>query len=449
MLKKWGVLLLGVVAAAAVLIGGASAVSIPIPTPGAHLTDRAAIVKYLAAHGLDAKQFVIQRGARNYAGKHCPGLGWTCTTSKRVVQISFGPNVTQFTCTPSANGEATPPGDCLVVQFSTHAPNSATCIEKISASTADQRCRILQTSSTGSNLASVQQQVDATTGATQSASQDAEVEQDSSTGTNSVQVTQVLNETTTTTAAGLQQQDGYQTVSVLQNAVNGTNNAKVVQSLALKATAQYLPSVTQSQNTNASYPNTAASIVQTSGSGTNVADLNQSHDLDATLTRVTTGSQTQGNPSGGLLGHFDQSSSGLSTVKGVQNELQELHATGVPNLTQTQFGPGYFGSDQGSSPVDRYNITQTSTQNASSPGAFQDDQLYGNCDTTGVCTSNQTITQDGTTHTNTCTAPSCHIGEGSTQDGPGSDTFTCSGVGTELPNCPFPPPPPPPPFSSD
>src|SRR5262245_30582495 len=87
MLKKWGVLLLGASLCAVVLIAGANAVTAPITTPSFDLASKAAVMKYLATHGIDTKKIVIQRGARNYAGPHCPGKGWTCTTSKRVVQI--------------------------------------------------------------------------------------------------------------------------------------------------------------------------------------------------------------------------------------------------------------------------------------------------------------------------------------------------------------------------
>ena len=89
MLKKWGVLLVGALAASAVLIVGRERRHRPVPTPSLDLSNRAAVVKYLASHGIDSKKIVIQRGARNYAGPHCPGRGWTCTTAKRVVQISY------------------------------------------------------------------------------------------------------------------------------------------------------------------------------------------------------------------------------------------------------------------------------------------------------------------------------------------------------------------------
>ena len=179
MLKKWGVLLLGALAASAVLIVGANAVTVPVttPSPSLDLSSRAAVMKYLASHGIDSKKIVIQRawttlnpatgkiviqrGARNYAGLHCPGKGWTCTTSKHVVQISYAMNVTQFTCTPSTDGVSIAPNDCLIVQSSDGAANYAYCTQKIADPTGTQSCAVYQLNTNGVNYASVTQQIDA------------------------------------------------------------------------------------------------------------------------------------------------------------------------------------------------------------------------------------------------------------------------------------------------
>src|ERR1044071_4104166 len=52
------------------------------------LSTRAGVVHYLATLGFDPSGFVIQRGRHNYAGPKCPGKGWSCTRSTRVVQIA-------------------------------------------------------------------------------------------------------------------------------------------------------------------------------------------------------------------------------------------------------------------------------------------------------------------------------------------------------------------------
>ena len=109
MLRKCAVLLPGTLVAALVLIAGASAVMHPFSAPRLELSTRSAVVKHLNSLGVDSKGIVIQRGARNYAGPKCPGPGWTCTKSKRVVQLSNAINVSTFSCTPSAGGSASPP----------------------------------------------------------------------------------------------------------------------------------------------------------------------------------------------------------------------------------------------------------------------------------------------------------------------------------------------------
>ena len=53
----------------------------------ADLSTRAGAWRYLRAVGLDPRHVVIQRGGRNYAGTKCPGTGWTCTTSRQVLQV--------------------------------------------------------------------------------------------------------------------------------------------------------------------------------------------------------------------------------------------------------------------------------------------------------------------------------------------------------------------------
>ena len=60
MLKKWAVLLLCALAAAAVMIAGANAVARPAATPALDLSSRAAVLDYLASHGIDTKGIVTQ-----------------------------------------------------------------------------------------------------------------------------------------------------------------------------------------------------------------------------------------------------------------------------------------------------------------------------------------------------------------------------------------------------
>ncbi len=219
--------------------------------------------------------------------------------------------------------------------------------------------------------------------------------------------------------------------------------------------------VTQTQDGDGSLgPNSNASITQHSTSGANNGILNQSNDLDGTVSKWSNGSQTQGSPTGGLNGHFDQLSTGISTAGGKQVENQNLKVdngngglgdqTPAPGVvSQTQYGPMWRGSPQLSNPNNVYDVDQRSTEQASNATPTQDDRLYGNCDTSGNCTVNELIDQNGTTETNTCSGPTCHTGLFVTTNSDGTHTTTCNGLpSTDSQNvgtCPFPPPPPPPP----
>jgi hypothetical protein len=408
-------------------------------------------VKYLASHGIDSKQIVIQRGARNYAGPHCPGRGWTCTTAKRVVQISYMQNIVQFTCTPSVGGSAVSPNSCLIVQSSTGAANNATCTEKVGDPIGGQTCSIYQLNTTGTNNATVTQQVSVMAGPTQSASQSTDIAQWNGSGSNWAYVSQDLKENQSAllaAAASLtQSQDGQQTTAVSQHSDSGNNNAQVNQSLALTASASGGTSISQLQDTDGSHYNTSAAIYQNDdqfpATGTNNATLSQSNALNASGGKTGSLTQTQGAFTSGIFGHISQFSSGLSTQSSTQNERQLLSAGGVPagQLHQTQIGPLHWEPNQGSDAGDKMSISQTSTQNAT-PSAFQNDRADASCDTSGICTVTQTVTNSGGRGTNSCSAPSCNIGLTVAQTGSseGTGVFPCVG------SCTFPshdPPPPP------
>jgi hypothetical protein len=467
MFGRWGALFLGTLAAA-VLVSSAGArtqVLFPaIDSSAINLATNAGVATFLTSHGIDSKGIVIQRGSHNYAGPSCPGITWACTTAKRVVQFSTRDSNNQFQCTPSTGGSSTAPGDCTIVQFSSGGNNEARCVEQTSDSVgASQHCVIFQTNSTGDNKLEIEQQVDANGGASQDAKQYAGVNQTNGSGSNDAQIQQDLEQSTKDTAGGSQTQNGHQTVSVTQLTDTGDNTARVHQSLAQDATATS-STVVQSQNTDSSSGlNTSAAIKQTSTSGgQNDAHLNQSNQLNGTVSKSSNGTQTQGWSGGGLFGHFDQSSSGLSLVNGSQQERQILKITGGRDsreyalniraddrghhdktppgiVTQTQYGPAWWGSSQSGNSSDTYNIDSNSAQRASNPGSFQSDKEYANCETSGICNAEQHINQNGNNQRNSCSSPSCHIGLIVIANGEGAGTTRCSSEG-----CPSPPPPPPP-----
>jgi hypothetical protein len=259
----------------------------------------------------------------------------------------------------------------------------------------------------------IQQQVDAKDGATQSASQYAGTSQTNGSGPNDVQINQDLKQSTKVTETdGSQTQDGHQAASVDQSSDAGNNSAKVEQSLALKAEAKGGTTITQSQNTNPDVNtgrsiNSNAGVVQFSTTGRNDGNVNQSNDYDAHVGKAGSATQTQGSLGGGENSFFMQHSSGVSTAKSNQHEHQDLHADHVVTLHQYQFGPLWADPDQSGNPNDRWDINQGSDQHASNPNT-QDDQEFAECTTTGTCTVDQRINQQGQNFTTPrCSSTSC------------------------------------------
>lgn len=449
MRMRIGVLALGVVLGAAGLISGAGASTqrVAIPVSG---SSKAVITKYLVSVGLDARGIVVQRGAHNYAGPNCPGRGWTCTTAKRVLQIAAKGSDNQFECTASTGpgSSSSPPNDCTIVQVSTGGNNRARCVERSGDASVAQSCRIKQSNTTGDNRLDISQRVDAKDGATQAASQYAGSVQENGSGSNDAQINQDLKQSTKDTdASGAQTQNDHQQVSVTQWSETGDNSAHVDQSLALKAEASRRTSISQSQNTDGDL-NTSAAINQNSTSGRNDVRLNQSNDYDAHVGKADSADQQQGSPGGGLAVFLNQSSTGLSTIHAKQREHQDLHAEHVGSLTQTQYGPMWADPSQYSNPGNRYDIDQSSHQHASNP-TFQDDRAFGQCETSGNCTIDQRIQQQGQNNTNSCSGTSCDIGLTVTTNSDGTSTSTCTGSVESEVSCTTPPPPPPPPFGGD
>jgi hypothetical protein len=447
---KWGLLVLAALASAAVLTSSAGAVS--QGSARINLSTRAGVSQYLASLGVDARGIVVQRGAHNYVGANCPGRGWTCTTDKRVLQIAAGSgNGNTFVCTPSTGGSATAPGDCVIVQVSSGGTNSASCQESSADPNADQSCQISQSNTTGSNSATINQAVNTGSGSSQSPTQYAGVLQSNGGGANTVTLGQgVTAQVNQVDASGTQTQDAHQGVYISQfNTGTGTNAAGVNQSQSLKAVAQQRPSLTQNQNTDGDV-NTNVSLSQTSGSGANTANVNQSNVYIGNVQQAASAFQQQGSPGAGEAEFFTQDSTGVSTLGGNQAESQTQRADRIGALTQNQYGPMWADPDQGSNTGDKYNLSQSSVQNATNP-SIQDDNEYARCDTTGSCTANQSISQNGATSTNTCTDTSCDIGNSLTFNGEGghqSDTCgpdndgSCTpseGDGSLPPPPPFPP----------
>jgi hypothetical protein len=439
--------------AAAALVSGAWGASAKTD-----LSTRAGVVRYLVQHGIDSTGIVIQRGSRNYAGPSCPGKGWTCSHAARVVQISNWDNLYQ--CTPSSGGLVAAPDTCTIVQISTGGSNNARCVETSSQAVVAQACKIQQQNTTGDNNAFISQFVDVGPGqdeppsadeasdglepggdvrqlsavldlSAETASQTAELHQVNGSGSNASLVVQTIHQRTNTLdPSGAQAQEGHQNLVATQVSDTGDNSSSVNQSLAQKADATGVAAVTQSQNAQNLGPNTNADIRQTSTLGVNVSHLNQNNKLTMRSKKIATVTQTQGSSGGGLNGHVDQSSPGLSRSFATQVERQKMNADSfATSLTQNQFGPRWCCSSQTSNPKDVFNIRQRGVQDAG-PSANQSDVGVGNCDSSGNCSVQQSIRQNGHTTTNSCSGPSCHTGIICH----GGECTPCNGEG-----CPSPP----------
>ncbi len=442
---KWVALALATAAAATTLVSSAGAAPQQASALTASLTSRAAASAYLRSLGINPVGVTIQRGAHNYAGPNCPGKGWTCTRSTRVLQVSQqAGRANQVECGP--DGVVTDEGgDCEIVQVSSEATNSAECNQSSGDANANERCVIFQTNSIGSNIATVNQSVDTANSesSTQNVTQYIGINQQNGNGSNQARIGpnsdpsggQSINESGT--PFGSQSQDASQQISLTQKSTGGDNNADIAQSLTEDENANADGgTLSETQNTNTREPNTNTGITQTSNSGANDVNMSQSHELSQSVSSPGTGSsQTQGAPGGGINSVVDQQSSGLSSFTNHQSENQFQFAPGGSEgiVAQTQYGPMWSDPQQGN-PGNVNNLTQDSSQQASNPD-LESDQLYMNCDSSGICDGTEAITQFDHTHRNGCDAPHCHIG-----------LIVINGVETTCTDtCPPQPGPPPPP----
>jgi len=417
---KWGALAVAVLGAAVMLVSSAGAADQSL---AAQLSTRTGATLYLVQHGLDPAGFVIQRGAHNYAGPNCPGAGWNCTTSTRVLQISNqAGRSNQADCTGTSGVVVDTTTDCEIVQSNNDGSNSATCNQSSSDGNVSQRCVIFQTSTGGGqNTANIGQVINANVddGSTQNVHQYVGVNQQNTTGSNVVNNDGLVGDSSVTQAISLtvsggatETQDAIQELSLTQKSTSGNNlTDNLVQTLSESAQTQFGGVVQQKQNTAATSPNTNAGISQTTQNGNNAATLDQSH----TLSELATGSeseilQVQGSEKGGINSAVDQHATGEgggSTFDGSQEEHQTENHDGGTIKEQTQIGPMW------SDPTDGFfNFSQTSTQHNSSTGsgptADQHDEMYVSCEAAG-CDGGQGMTQNGQGSSTGCGNAPCNV----------------------------------------
>jgi hypothetical protein len=460
-----GMLSLGAAAVAAAALVSASGAGTSAPRSGQlDLSTRAKVVHYLRAINVNPRGAVIQRGTRNYAGPHCPGAGWTCTsTAHPVVQIAPAGGKNDFRCSTSK---------CTIVQVATTtaATNTAKCVKTTGVL---QACLINQSSSSANNVAIVVESANAT-GLTQLIAQGAVISQRATGASNSntACVLQTASGTGSTSTGGSNvtvKMETHQGVGVVQNSAHGGNTVQnasaagggtcmagaLTQSQTLTSNVNGTGSITQRQNALNLGPNVLLDIEQNQGSGffgtatgPNIANFTQTNTLTAAAnTPVGPVNQTQSSLNGGILARVNQDSRSVSTANATQTETQceDAHSNGsltcdtatpdVPgySLTQTQFGPvrkGGGDSVQTGNAADTFTINQSSTQD-NDTGNNQTNVVQGDCHTPGNCTVAQETTVNGQTTVNAQSGQNIDT----TTNCTGSDcNTTCTGSGCSTGN---------------
>jgi hypothetical protein len=388
MRRRRAAALVTAVGACIALVSGAGAASHLEGRVGAaqfDLSTRTGVVRYLASVGLHSHGFVIQRGQRNYAGPRCPGKGWTCTRSTRVVQVATRPgavNRYEYTATATATATAAPtPSPCGAVQNGPS--NNAKAIITTGSS---QSCTITQNATgSGGNFVQLSETIQQNIGASQTASQDAQVTQTSQMGSNNVQISQKITQAISENAAitVTESQESDQTFSVKQNVTQST------------------PTV-----------------------GTNSSRVDQSLTQTESATSATSGSQYQ---RANLIGHVDQFSHALSTSQNNQTESQSETATVGSPVSQTQIGPTRCCTSQGDNTRDTFKVVQKTTQTNNSANRSYTEDAQIDLSTTGSANGSQTITQNGNTTRNSSTGSTVNLGTTCTQG-------TCTPTQTGFPS---------------
>ena len=378
--------LVAIVASATLIAGAAAGRS----STAVDLSTRAAVDSYLTSIGVNPATVVRQAGRLNYAGPHCPGAAWTCTTATRVVQAAPAGGRNQVDCPDSDE-------TCVVVQSGAH--NKAECRQRTTSEpVASLKCSITQQGKT--NFALVHQTIEQRKGPAQDAREVADIRQHAS-EKNELQLVQLSVQLTF--AGPVQEQDGHTVAELVQTATgHGKNVAQLrqIQELAAAGAA-----TRQRQNSNPlphgladcategngdefspTQPNVCADVRQETHHGTNENELDQR--IGEHAATALSGSQQQGLAkragSGGIDGEVDQTTASGSSRNDADQEHRQ-HAAGPAGATQAQYiDPGCCGvSQRGAKSSEK--IDQVATQSATSSNAFQSSRTVGVSHTPGSC----------------------------------------------------------------
>jgi hypothetical protein len=370
-----------VLAAAATVLVTAGAGTGSATTSRVDLRDAAAVDSYLRSIGIDPATVVRQTGLLNYAGPNCPGAGWNCTTSSRVLQLAQpgGSNVAELSSSSSND-------DCDVFQDGAH--NKAHCKMRSTSDSASQEAFIEQEGER--NQAIVDFDIQSRGGPNQDAIQTAEILQ-SATEKNDAHVKENVNQST---SAGLSQSQEAHQVAIVEQEVTGSENyAHVHQSQDQRESGI---ATDQEQNTQPSpvadcafdsptkeEPNACAYIAQSTpldGDGaTHKSHLHQSINQDQS-TKDASANQLQGNELGGIEGEIDPTNPpGLGTSDKHAHQDHRQRQSGPDGVTQEQvIDPDCcgFGTTVGGE-RNTDDINQTAIQSASEDYALQNLLIRG------------------------------------------------------------------------
>jgi uncharacterized repeat protein (TIGR01451 family) len=356
---------------------------------------------------------VTQHGKRNYAGPNCPGKGWNCTTSTRVLQAapSGGQNVAECTGSTVMN-------PCMITQ-NTGGSNTARCTQKSTALSIGESCKITQSGT--SNIAYVTQTISQADGSTQYGTQAAEVTQTGSV-LNQLQLIQDASQSIKT--GSTQTQNLYQSAAVSQTATgSASNTSSIYQSQLQKENAK---STMQKQNDGSgtglgdcfspdtpTKPNACANVTQVAENGNNDNHLKQFLSADENSTGPA--QQVQGANEGGIDARVHQEVDGATAHSTNEvNQSKALQQT-VPKgsvSSQIQIDPvrccGTFSQLGGTGNTET--INQVSALKASLPGASQKSSIIGESRSPdGSCTISQKASINGDSDTNGGTHSPCPL----------------------------------------
>jgi hypothetical protein len=333
----------------------------PARSAQADLSTSNGVAAYLRSQGIDPTGFVVQRGARNYAGPNCPGRRWTCTKRKKVVQLGHGKNLAD--CGPGGTLTVSPNAiSCVVVQSSTGGKNDARCsLNGGDATPIVLDCRIEQTNVNGDNIARVKQRSDQDEGADQRATLNTFVKQTNGAGDNRSDVKQTIDQSSheIVMANPAQNQEGRFSAQIAQTSATGGNVSELAQRLDQSGKARGGSNIVQRQ-----FGNQSGDVDQTNGETPDIQSRSG----------------------------WKRKSKSFSVARADQSERQRLKGPGQ----QTQIGPQFCCATQLGGDSDRTDvrIRQESRQTASQDDADQTSTSTGTCTTVGDCGIRQRLSDD-------------------------------------------------------